>query len=89
MAGWEERHALSETELYYCECADPDCGGQVRLRKPDYERVRANPRLFVVVPGHEIADIEVVIERHEEWTIVEKHAEVDEVIDSLDPRRSS
>ena len=57
MAGWEEQHSRSTTEVYFCECADPDCRDRVELSKADYERVRSNPRHFVVVPGHEVSDI--------------------------------
>jgi hypothetical protein len=89
MAGWEEHHTRSESELYFCECADPDCRVKVALTKPDYEGVRAHPRHFFVAPGHEIPDVEEIVERHEEWVVVEKPPEVDDVIDPLDPRRPS
>jgi hypothetical protein len=86
MARWEERHEGAEAELYYCECASPDCRTQVKLAKQDYERVRAHSRQFFVAPGHEIPDVETVVERHDEWLVVEKPVDVDDVIDPLDPR---
>jgi hypothetical protein len=86
MARWEERHEEEGAELYYCECASPDCREQVPLMRNHYERIRANPRQFFVAPGHEILDIEAVVERHDEWLVVEKPGDVDEVIDPLDPR---
>jgi hypothetical protein len=86
MARWEERHGEDEAELYYCECADPECRKQVPVVGQDYERIRANPRLFFVAPGHEIPDVETVVERHDEWAVVEKPGDVDQVIDPLDPR---
>ena len=86
MSRWEERHEEEEAELYYCECAEPDCRAQVALMKDDYERVRANSRQFFVAAGHELPDIETVVERHDEWLVVEKPGDVDEVIDPLDPR---
>ena len=89
MAGWEEQHALSHIEAYFCECADTECREKVSLRKADYERVRANSRQFVVVPGHEIEDVEAVIERHDGWAIVEKPPEVSDTVERLDPRRTS
>ena len=89
MAGWDERHTRSDDALYFCECADPDCRVKIALVKPDYERVRAHPRLFFVAPGHEMLEVEKVVERHEDWLIVEKPPEVDDVIDPLDPRRAT
>jgi hypothetical protein len=84
---WEERHRLEgETELYFCECANPDCLEKVRLREADYERVRSDPRRFVIVPGHELPDVETVIERNEGWMIVEKAPELAPTVEALDPR---
>ncbi|HSD25581.1 MAG TPA: hypothetical protein VLB79_14770 [Solirubrobacterales bacterium] len=85
---WEERHGSdAEVELYFCECANPDCREKVGLREADYERVRSDPRRFVIVAGHELPDVETVIERNEGWAIVEKPAEVTSTVEALDPRR--
>jgi hypothetical protein len=89
MADWEEHHVHSETELYYCECADPNCREKVVLRHADYERVRADSCYFVIVPGHEVPDLETVIEQHEGWAIVEKEPELAEEERRLDPRRDT
>jgi hypothetical protein len=86
MADWEERHRIEATELYFCECADPECRQKVPLRESDYERIRSNSDQFVVVPGHELADVESVIESHEEWLVVEKEPEVREIVEATDPR---
>ena len=86
MADWEERHSRSATELYFCECADPDCRVKVALTKAEYEDVRSDSRHFFVAPGHEIPDVEEVIEHHDEWLKVEKPPETDDVLEALDPR---
>ena len=86
---WEERHLRFESELYYCECADPNCREKVVLRHADYEKVRADPCYFVIVPGHEVPDIEMVIEQHDGWAIVEKEPELEEEERRLDPRSHS
>jgi hypothetical protein len=86
MADWEERHRVEATELYFCECADPECRQKVPLRESDYERVRSNSEHFLVVPGHDVADVETVIESHEEWVVVEKVSEVREIVEATDPR---
>ena len=85
---WEERHGPdSEVELYFCECAKPDCLEKVSLREADYERVRSDSRRFVIVPGHELPDVETVIEQNEGWAIIEKAPEVAPTVEALDPRR--
>jgi hypothetical protein len=86
MADWEERHRVDAIELYYCECADPECRQKVPLRESDYERIRSDSEHFFVVPGHDAADVESVIESHEEWLVVEKEPEVREVVEATDPR---
>jgi hypothetical protein len=86
MADWEERHRIEATELYFCECADPECRQKVPLRESDYERIRSNSDQFVVVPGHELVDVESVIESHEEWAVIEKEPEVREIVEATDPR---
>ena len=42
---------------------------------PEYEAVRADPHRFVLVPGHEVAGVEVVIERKPDYVVVEKLGE--------------
>jgi hypothetical protein len=86
MADWEERHRVEGTELYFCECADPECRQKVPLRESDYERVRSDSEHFFVVPGHEVVDIETVIESQDDWVVVEKAQEVREVVEATDPR---
>jgi hypothetical protein len=89
MADWEEQHVQSQTEHYYCECSNPECHEMVLLREADYVKVRADARQFVIVPGHEVPDVETVIEQHEAWAIVEKPPELDEKLERLDPRSDS
>jgi hypothetical protein len=88
MADWEEQHGAGEVELYFCECADLDCREKLALTKAQYERVRSRSRQFAVLAGHDIADVESVIERLDNWAIVEKTPEVGETLDRLDPRSS-
>jgi hypothetical protein len=88
MAGWEERDRLEALELYFCECADPTCMQKAKLCGSDYERARSDPTHFVVVPGHEVADVETVLESHPDWVLVEKEeADAREVAEKTDPRQ--
>jgi hypothetical protein len=85
---WEERHREVEVELYFCECADPECRERVSLDKSEYERIRSDARHFVIVPGHEVQDVETVIEENEGWAIIEKAPEVTDIVEARDPRRA-
>ena len=86
MATWEEQHGEEEPEPYFCECADQACRQKVMLRRDQYERVRSHSRYFFVVSGHEIPDVEMVIEEHDGWLVIEKHAEVSGLAVATDPR---
>ncbi len=71
---------------FRCECARLECGEAVRLTAAEYERVRAHPRRFVVIPGHEVPDAESVVERHTGYLLVEKVGEAASVAEELNQR---
>ena len=73
---------------YFCECSAIGCTARVHLSFGEYEMVRSSPRHFLVVPGHEVTDVETVIESHRRYAVVEKKAEVARVVERTDPRRS-
>jgi hypothetical protein len=79
------RHAPEHLE-FVCECAHLECRDQITLTVAEYERVRADPMRFAVVPGHEIPDIEDVVERTERFNVVLKRPEVAHVVTATDPR---
>lgn len=85
--GWEERHRDSATELYLCECSDSSCLLRVPLSREAYEAVRASSRHFFCVPGHEVADVETVIETYERYVVVEKAPGVTSLVTETDPAR--
>ena len=87
MAEWEEYRASTALETYFCECAAPECHEHVDLRKADYYSIRSDSRWFLVLSGHELLDVERVVERNESWTMVEKVPEVTDTVEALDPRR--
>lgn len=86
MADWEERYEEREEELYHCECAMLGCREKTPIGAQDYERIRQDSMLFIVVPGHEQEDVETVVERQEGWAVVRKDPEVQGLVDATDPR---
>jgi hypothetical protein len=63
---------LSEVAEFVCECGDSGCAERIQLPLSEYERVRSDPKWFVVVTGHEILEFEKVVEKNDGYTIVEK-----------------
>jgi hypothetical protein len=63
---------VTEKMIAVCECGDGSCAQQIELDVPAYERIRADPTLFVVKPGHEEPDIEAIVERTDAYYVVRK-----------------
>jgi hypothetical protein len=72
---------------FVCECALRSCDATIELTRAEYDRVREQPILFAAAPGHEIPDVEDVVERHERYVVLRKHPETWEIVQRLDPRR--
>ena len=68
----ESFSVVSEVATFVCECADTSCTERLQLSLGDYERIRSDPKWFVIVVGHEEPDYERVIERRDDYAIVEK-----------------
>lgn len=78
----------SRTFDFLCECGDPACAQRVPVALTTYEELRGSPLRFVVVPGHEIPDVERVVETREQYMVVEKFGESAEIARDRDPRRT-
>jgi hypothetical protein len=63
---------VTETMAVVCECGQLECTEQIELDIPTYERVRGEPTHFVVIPGHEIPDVETIVEEHGTFNIIRK-----------------
>jgi hypothetical protein len=74
------------SEDIYCECGRTECPARVRVDHSTYERVRGFPEQFFVVPGHELPEAETVVERRQEFLIVEKQGLAAIVAEETDPR---
>ena len=74
-----------EALLIICECSDETCTERVSLPVAVYESVRADPRRFVVMPGHD-NDFERIVDRSDGYAIVEKEGHAGRVAEETDPR---
>ena len=69
-----------------CECSDPGCFQSVEVSRREYEAVRAHADRFVVAVGHELLEIERVVDRDERFVVVEKVGAAAAIVRELDPR---
>ena len=60
-----------ELHEFVCECTELACRDILHLTAAEYKRVRAVPGRFVVMPGHEDAGAELVVEAHPRYRVVE------------------
>ena len=76
----------AERAAFLCECSMLGCNLLVELTPAEYEAVRADPRRFLVVPGHELPGVEVVVRRESQYLVVEKIGDAGRVAAEADPR---
>lgn len=71
---------------FICECAHTNCAERLGMSLTEYEAVRRVPTHFVVVEGHEIPDVESIVERTSRYLVVAKIGVGGELAQQLDPR---
>jgi hypothetical protein len=74
---------------FLCECSNTDCTLLLPLTLEQYEEARADPKQFIVAPGHELPEIETVVSREASYEVVRKHGEAAELATERDPRGRS
>lgn len=77
----------TESFKILCECGDTSCTDQLEVSVQEYERIRRDPTLFFLRPGHEQAEVDDAVEHTENYDVVRKKpGEAAEVARDLDPR---
>lgn len=66
---------------FVCECSNNSCTAWIEVEPAVYQRVRANPRHFLVARHHDMPDIETVVESAEQYSIVEKPERVAHIVE--------
>jgi hypothetical protein len=82
----ERGHEGDATAVFVCECARLGCNERLKLSLRAYEGVRTGFERFLVVPGHELTEIEDVVERHPGYLVVAKRGTAGAVAERSDPR---
>ena len=68
---------------FYCECSDENCFGRVSLSPSVYREKHKNRSRFTIIPGHEVGDIERIVEKHNEYFVIEKNITPPESVSKL------
>jgi len=58
---------------FVCECGHTECHESVMLTIGEWERTHAEASEFVVLPGHEIPDVEDTLAANERFLHIRKH----------------
>jgi hypothetical protein len=66
-----------------CECAELGCTELLQVTRAEYEQVRADPRHFLTVRGHEDGGWARVVADHERYVVVEKVGEAGDIAEEL------
>jgi hypothetical protein len=76
---------------FLCECGEPRCHEILRLTLAQYEEVRSAGTTFFLVPGHEVVvdPSATVVNRTEEYVVIEKTGIAGEVAERRDPRQKA
>jgi hypothetical protein len=61
------------TTLFLCECGNPACSEALELPADALRHLHAENGLFAVLPGHEIPDVESVVDRHNGYLVVRRN----------------
>ena len=73
----EAREASSEGGeeqrlTFVCECSDRECSGRIEMSAAEFEQIRQRPDRYIVLPGHEIAEIERIVDDRGAFEVVKK-----------------
>lgn len=81
-----KQHGVGQPLPFHCECCSTVCVETIELAPSDYDRIAADSMRFVLVPGHEQAGVEAVVERHPSYLVVEKIGEARAELEHEHPR---
>jgi hypothetical protein len=85
----QRRFALTEDLplSIVCECDRLDCAEPMSVGVETYEKVRSDPTLFLVCPGHEDETVEDIVDTAGNYLVVRKRpGDPQKVAEQTDPR---
>jgi hypothetical protein len=82
----EDLAAPSSFTSFICECENETCDEVCPLTLEEYERIRAKPNRFFVLPGHNVPEVEQVVEQSDRYVVVAKLGAGRPIAEHLNPR---
>lgn len=82
----EDLAASASYTQFVCECFDDMCDRRVSMTVQEYEHIRSDGNRFFVLPGHNVDDVDEVVEATDRYLIVRKMGAGAEVAERLNPR---
>ncbi|MFL5953287.1 MAG: ANTAR domain-containing protein [Gaiellaceae bacterium] len=70
--------AALDGATFLCECGVPGCMAKVELTLESMRSLQSTPDTFVVIKGHEIPEVETVVDQADGYLIVRKNALVED-----------
>jgi hypothetical protein len=73
---------------WICECAEEGCTERITMSLLEYEELRSEATHFAVAPSerHVSLDVERIVDKREDFWVVEKFGEAAEIAEETDPR---
>ena len=57
---------------FLCECSDTNCRELIRMPWTEFDALHEVDNLFVVVPGHELLEVEQLVAESDRYNVVKK-----------------
>ena len=57
---------------FLCECSHLDCRERIQLEPSRFDRIHRDADVFILVPGHEIPEVERIVDQERDFLIVRK-----------------
>ena len=68
----ETFNVVTDRSEFVCECGNAECAERITMSLPEYRWLRNDPTMFAVVEGHQVEDVEDIVEKREHHVIVRK-----------------
>lgn len=76
----EDAGALPDDPLeILCECGEPACDSKLTLTISEYEEAHGQRDRFIVVPEHEDPQMERVVVRRNQYSVVDKFGQAEQI----------
>lgn len=87
LARQEGKHHLQfeddEPLHFYCECSDEKCDVRILLRPSIYAQIHEHRQRFIVAKGHDVAEVEFIVNEGPGYSVVEKISELPHTVSGL------